>query len=251
MSSKIQQQTDGQPHTDAQNPPGLAFFITMYILYHGVLLLAMTYMFTLIMFYDALANKEYIISDIAYWSGNGLTTAVVILYLLYALLSVYFTLKFTRHAFGVCISTVNYTLIYVILVINQNINNSCKYREFLTCHEETSDYNLNDSVLIFAKNIILCVMAGLFLLQIGYFAINYICYYKTKYYFSNNCFKEFMSTMAFYYITSFIITIIPLLCCCGCGGSGDGGDSSWSGVEIGNMVEGHDCAPLEAGIDVV
>jgi hypothetical protein len=56
--------------------------------------------------------------------------------------------------------------------------------------------------------------------------------------------------MAFYYITSFIITIIPLLCCCG-GGSGDGGGNSWSGVEIGNMVEGHDCAPLEAGIDVV
>ena len=83
MTAKIQQQTDSPPLTNLEDPPGKWFFVVMYFLYHFVLFFAMSYLYTLVMFYDTKMNPEYMQPGVKAWSGNGLMIAVVILYLLY------------------------------------------------------------------------------------------------------------------------------------------------------------------------
>lgn len=249
MTAKIQQQTESPPLTNIEDPPGKWFFVVMYFLYHFVLFFAMSYLYTLVMFYDTKMNPDYMEPGVKAWSGNGLIIAVVILYILYFLIALHFTLRFSRHAFGVCLSTVNYTLLYLVLVINQNIDSSCERRELLTCYEETGDYNLDDTALLLANEIILYTVAGIFVLQIVYFFINFQSYRAEKYYFYKNGFKEFLATMSMYYVVSFMITLLPFLCMCGLGSS-DGG--SCSSTNLGNFAEGQTSLGLEDGtIEVV
>ncbi len=249
MTAKIQQQTDSPPLTNLEDPPGKWFFVVMYFLYHFVLFFAMSYLYTLVMFYDTKMNPEYMQPGVKAWSGNGLMIAVVILYLLYFLIALHFTLRFSRHAFGICLSTVNYTLLYLVLVISQNINTSCKNRELLTCYEKTGDYNLDDTALLRAIDITLYTVVGIFVLQIIYFFINFRCYRAEKYYFYKNGFKEFLATMSMYYVASFMITLLPFLCMCGLGGS-DGG--SCSSTSLGNFAEGQtDLGLSDGAIEVV
>jgi len=151
--------------------------------------------------YKDMQNKYMILIFFTYWL-NGLHTT-------------WLGYKYTRHFTFLNIHIIMYSLLYVILTLQSIKNNSCKQRYLFTCYENTTMYQIDDSIIDHSINIIGYIVAWLLTMTI--LIIIYMIHdnnHKRIYYITTNNMSEFFGLIIIYNIVTYCY--IGLLFIIGC-----------------------------------
>ena len=221
-----------ESRNDEQQEDGcheIVLIILNYLLYCGTHLFGISYYYTYVIYEDALENPEYNNKEITLDMNpeNYIAVVVACVILLYSQ-QIYFSIKFTRHCLGVCMTTQLCTLLYVYGRFTKMLTTSCENRQFLTCHKNATHIPLNDEVLKdHADNIEICVLT-VFATQTLYIVGSVMNNYNKRYFFSRKIWKEFPMYYLYYVTITCIIFILPMILFVAMitGIGGDGGDGS-------------------------
>jgi len=223
--------------------------ILNYTLYCGAHLLGISYYYTYILYEDAQRNDKYENKDITsdYVDSNLIAVSIACFIILYGQ-QICLSLKYTRHILGVCLSMQFYTLLYIYSNIRAMLNTNCKNRQFLTCYKNTTQIELDDSVLDEYSDITLFAICSVVVIQLTYVVGSMVRNKKQGiYYFSKTPCKEFTIYFIYYLGVALATAIAPLIIIVMCvtggggGGGGDGGGCNMcqgcNGTILGNNVE--------------
>lgn len=198
-----------------------------YLLYCGMHLMGISYLYTYILYQDALQNQEYKNEQTTKGLSSGnLLIICIICYVMLYVQQIYLSVKYSRHIFGICLSTQIVALLYAYESIRTLLATNCEKREFLVCYEKKEHIKLDNTALIYGRSLTLNLIIGVCAMQLVYVTISLIDNkQKNHFYFHKRLWIEFLSYFAYYSLLACILFVIPiiLMCCVLSGGGGDGG----------------------------
>ena len=177
----------------------LSVFIVNYILYCFLHVMGINYIFTYIIYQDAMINPSYINKkQTDDYNSDTIIVYIIIAYLLLYIQQFCLSLRFSKHIFGVCIMTQVTCLLYIYNCVTVIINTDCKYRMFLTCYDSDKIHNLDNTNLLIAQSMIFYAMIiciGIEILFVITSFINNIC--RKKYYFHKKLWENLLHILHF------------------------------------------------------
>lgn len=216
-------------HNDDKEPKNsgalIIIIISNYLFYCFAHVLGINYIFTYIIYQDAMINPAYINKDeFSKFNLENIITTVIVIYTLLYIQQVCLSINFTRHIFGICITTQITTLIYLYSCVSTLIHTICEHRELLSCNKSVTHRDIDNTNLFVAQSIIFqSIMVALMI----HFTFIFVSFIKnltqSKYYFHENRYREFITYYAFYFAMNlfvFILPVIVFICMItgGCGG---------------------------------
>lgn len=215
-----------------------------YIFYVCAHILGMNYIFTYIIYQDAMANPSYINREkmTSEYNRSNILMHIILIYTALYAQQIWLMIRWTRHMIGVCMMSQMTTILYIYLCVEELIETGCEKRLFLTC---TEDDELNNVNLMKAKEMLVIGLRIIAVIQYVYIICSMLKNKKDrKYYFDKNPLKEFVSYYVVYFVINMGVFVAPLICmmmCCtgGCDSSQDSGASDGKlDIDWNQMFEG-------------
>ena len=196
---KVYNQQESMSESD-KHCENIIIAVLNYILYCGAHLLGISYYYTYILYEDAQKNDKYENKDITsdYADSNLIAVSIACFVVLYGQ-QIYLSLKYTRHILGVCLSMQFYMLLYIYSNIRAMLETDCENRQFLTCYKNTTQIELDDSVLDEYSDVTLFAICSVVMMQLTYVVGSMVRNRKQSiYYFSKTPCKEFVTYYIYY-----------------------------------------------------
>ena len=210
--------------------------ILSYLIYYGCI----TMIYQFIIYNDVNDNINYKIQDEKYFDYNDIFGLTVLIYTIHLIHIGILCKNFSRHFVGINFVIHKLILIYIIYNLNKLENNNCEDREWLSCYKNNTVVLENNNLNEMKKDISFAIIC-LTVLTVCYGVFSSLYNYKKIYYFYKNIIYETLSVILFYYISSFIYAVIPIIILCIIVGSSSGNNECNCGTsnDVNNIYFGN------------